>query len=120
MALAALGRIQEVNADLDGILAIPPHPVRTPGAVMRETALELRAHGFEAASDDVFRRTIAYLDAVGPGGHGPDSSSLERLRTLYAGRRWSEARILSERLTHAHPADVWFLGIQGALAAYGR
>src|SRR3989442_5373226 len=45
LALAALGRVREVNELLDELPAQRPHPWRKPSQVIRQTAPELPAHG---------------------------------------------------------------------------
>src|SRR2546422_5299634 len=50
LALAPLGRVRGGNELLDELPAQRPHPWRTPAAVIRETAPELRAHGYSASS----------------------------------------------------------------------
>src|SRR2546427_11980319 len=61
LALAALGRAREVNERFDEIDALPPDPIRLPAPVMRETALDLAAHGDTAAARAALDRTLAWL-----------------------------------------------------------
>jgi DNA-binding SARP family transcriptional activator len=117
IALAALGRLREINGRLDEIPAVPAHGIHKPGAVMRETALELRAHGYRDASDHVFRRAVAWLDSRSPEERATEASQFDRVQTLYATRRWAAARALAERLVKEHPNNLSYQGMLGALAA---
>jgi tetratricopeptide (TPR) repeat protein len=116
-ALAALGRLREVNRGLDEIPALPAHGLQKPGAVMRETALELRAHGYQDGSREVFQRTIAWLDSRPVEEQATEATRFDRLQTLYAARRWELARAIAEQLVKEHPNNVSYQGMLGALAA---
>lgn len=117
IALAALGRIREVNELLDALPTQRPHPWRTPAMVMRETALELRAHGYRAASDSVLDRTLAWLDGRPREERATQTARRLRLQTLFAAGRWEPARVLAEELAREHPDSLTYLGVRGALAA---
>ena len=117
LALAALGRVREVNELLDELPSQRPHPWRTPVAVIRETALELRAHGYGAASDSVLDRALAWLEGRPVQEQGTEPARRLRLQTLYADRRWEPARVLAEELAREHPDSLTYQGVRGALAA---
>jgi len=117
LALAALGRVREVNELLDELPAQRPHPWRTPAAVIRETALELWAHGYRAASDSVLDRALAWLDGRPVKERGSEGARRLRLQTLYVARRWEPAQVLAEELTREHPDSLTYQGVWGALAA---
>ena len=117
LALAALGRVREVNELLDELPAQRPHPWRTPAAVIRETALELRAHGYRAASDSVLDRALAWLDGRPVKERGSEGARRLRLQTLYAAGRWEPAQVLAEELVREHPDSLTYQGVRGALAA---
>ena len=117
LALAALGRVREVNELLDELPAQRPHPWRTPAAVIRETALELRAHGYRAASDSVLDRALAWLDGRPVKERGSEGARRLRLQTLYAAGRWEPAQVLAEELVREQPDSLTYQGVRGALAA---
>jgi len=119
LALAALGRVREVNELLDELPAQRPHPWRVPAAVIRETALELRAHGYSASSDSVLDRAFAWLDGRPLQERATEAARRLRLQTLYAARRWEPARVLAEELVREHPDSLTYQGVRGALAAQG-
>ncbi len=115
VALAALGREADVLTNLDDISRITGR--RSPGDVMRETALELRAHGHPEAGREVLRRALALVDSRSAAERGAERSLEERLRLMYAAERWSEARSLADRLVAGHPDNPRYLGVQGVLDA---
>lgn len=117
LALAALGRVREVNSGLDEIPALPPHGLQKPGAVMRETALELRAHGYPDGSRAVLQRALAWLDSRPSEEQVTEASRFDRLQTLYAMRRWEQARPIADQLANEYPNNVSYQGMLGALAA---
>jgi len=117
LALAALGRLREINRRLDEIPALPAHGYQKPGAVIRETALELRAHGYRDASRAVFEQSIGWLDSRPSEEQGTEVARFERLQTLYAAGRWDAARALAEELVNERPDNMSYQGLLGALAA---
>ena len=117
LALAALGRVREVNKGLDEIPSLPAHGLQKPGAVMREAALELRAHGYPDGSREVLQRAIAWLDSRPRPEQATEASRFDRLQTLYAARRWEPARAIAEQLVKEHPDNVTYQGLVGVLAA---
>ena len=119
MALAALGRVADVERGLDEIPTLPRHPLRTPSEVMRDAALELRAHGYHDASDTVFARALAWFDTRSAAELATDASRAERLWTLYAAWRGDAAQGLAAELVREHPESVSYQGIRGVLAARG-
>ena len=117
LALAALGRLGEIRERLDAIHSLPAHGIQRPDAAIRETALELRAHGYREAGGDVFRRAIAGLDSGSTVRRSTETSRYERLKTFYAAGRWNVARTLAEQLVAERRDSVSYRGIFGTLAA---
>jgi DNA-binding SARP family transcriptional activator len=64
VALAALGRAEELNQTLDEYLARPQTWPWWPATVMRMLAEELRAHGHEDAAQSMVERTLAFYEAL--------------------------------------------------------
>ena len=62
-ALAALGRIKEVNKLIDESFALPPQPEWDPGVIMLLAGRELRAHGYREASFQVLERAIEWFES---------------------------------------------------------
>ena len=116
-ALAALGRVREVDQLLNQVAALPPAPLRIPSAAMWETALELRAHGYTEAGRDVLRRTLSWLRSQSPAAQRSEDGRLELTLTLWAADMATEARPVAERLAREHPDNPLYLGLSGVLAA---
>jgi tetratricopeptide (TPR) repeat protein len=124
-ALAALGRIDELNAVLDTLFALPVE--RVPGGV-RSIDLRaqvgvdaLRAHGHADAARQVAQRLLDWLEARPPGesvqlrmGSYYKSALAE---SLYRLGRWEEARAQYEELLKEDPQRTTYLGRLGAIAA---
>jgi tetratricopeptide (TPR) repeat protein len=115
-ALAALGKINELNNLLDESLNMP-YPPSDPGAAMIFTGLELRAHGYREESLPVFERVIRWVES-----RPKEEAETQRLRTRYAqaiymSEKWEEAQVLMENLHSDHPDNINYLAWLGALAA---
>lgn len=97
-ALSALGRVEEVQRCLNQSLARPQGRVPQPGALMREAALELRAHGCPELAQELFKRSLDwYCDRPA---HEQSSPAHRRslARACYYAGRWEEAQALFEDL----------------------
>jgi len=117
LALAALGRVREVNERLDGIDALPPDPIRKPAPVMREIALDLAAHGDSAAARAVLGRLLAWHASRPAAEQATESSRFERAQTHYAAGHADSARAIAAELARAHPQNEQYAGLLGVLAA---
>jgi DNA-binding SARP family transcriptional activator/TolB-like protein len=114
-ALAALGRVDEVERLLGESLALPPQPGWTAADVLRSAAAELSAHGHREAAARTREAAIAWY-ARRPEREQPHHRHA-LARTLYEAARWNEARALFEDLATEQPGNIQFLGHLGALAA---
>jgi len=124
-ALAALGRLEEVNKLVDEILVMPPrwgYPScciarGTPGYVMLAAAEELRVHGHHDESVRMAARAeVWYRSRTG------GEARLEETRSglgdsLYLAERFPEAKEVLAELMAAHPDNVEYKGRLGAIAA---
>jgi tetratricopeptide (TPR) repeat protein len=115
-ALAALGRVDEVNKIIDESLTITSQ-AGTPGGVMREAAQELRAHGHLEAYKEVAARAVDwYRDRLSV------KETTERKRydladALYMAEQWEESQALIEELAAEKPNNIDYKGYLGTLAA---
>lgn len=116
-ALAALGRVGELKTELRAVPLMLPHPIRRPGTVMRETALELEAHGFGAAAREVLDSTLQWLESRPVEEHAEEAFQFDYAQTLDVAGRLTEAESIARRLLAEHPDNVGYLGLLGALAA---
>ena len=117
LALAALGRVRELNERLDGIDGLPPDPIRRPAPVMRETALDLAAHGDSVAGRALLGRLLTWHASRPPPEQAEESLRFERAQTYYAAGHTDSARALAAVLARAHPQNEHYVGLLGVLAA---
>jgi tetratricopeptide (TPR) repeat protein/TolB-like protein len=129
-ALASRGKVREVNALLDSALAFPrPKPESQgavvemwgggfwPGRLMITAATEFRAHGFESAADETFRRAIAWYGTLEQADVPAETHRFEHARALYLTGQWSRAKEKFEALATADPHNIILDGFLGAIAA---
>lgn len=116
-ALAALGRLEELNERLDEVVTLPTQGSYTPGWVMRGTAVELRVHGNRDRATEVFERTIHWYRSRLE--NGVESTLLRwgLALTLYEAERWQEAHLIVQQLVEEFPGNVNYLGYLGILSA---
>ena len=115
-ALAALGRVAEVERAIEESLAIRARG-DTPGEVMLTAAQELRAHGHADASRRVAARGAAWYAGLTGEEASPLAMPLNRVECLWLAERLDEARALADSVVETAPQDVWALGYRGILAA---
>jgi tetratricopeptide (TPR) repeat protein len=124
-ALVALGRLAEVEALIDEVLAMAPHwafakccvPDGTPGYVMLSAAEELRAHGRREAARPLAARVAEWYRSR-PAGEAEEEKNRAGLgESLYRAERWEEARAVFTQLAARHPENFNHLGRLGTLAA---
>ena len=116
-ALAALGRIDDVERGLDESLLLPPEGVVVAGLVMGDVAAELRTHGFQEASLSVANRAVSWYRSRPSEEAATVTSRVGLAMTLYLAERWEEARALFQELAAEVPGDVTTQGYLGVLAA---
>jgi DNA-binding SARP family transcriptional activator len=102
-ALAALGRVEDVERLLADILGRPGNRAPSPGVLLREAALELRAHAdasgatgpgsMDAQSRDLMDRAVAWFREQSEADRS-DASRRQLARTLYLAGSLEEAREL--------------------------
>ncbi len=118
-ALAALGRIEEIDGLIDQSLNMKYDKIYNPGWLMNKAGQELRVHGFPKGSLQLFDRAVRWLQAR-PDEEKATKICREQLAYAYYGvGRWPEARILAEGLLKEDPENVNYLRMCGALAARG-
>lgn len=113
-AQAALGRPDEVARVIDEALALPGGRQPLPGALLRQAALELEAHGAAGAGRPLLERAVAwYADRAGQDAGAADDAirfRRDRARTLYHAGQLDEARALFTGLAEAGDGGVQPVG----------
>ncbi len=116
-ALAALGRINDMNRRLEESLLLPPNDGMLAANVMMNAAEELRAHGLPAASFEAADRAIRWhlsrptIEAASWG------HRFRLARAYYIRERWDDAWKLFEELALEAPASPDAQLFVGVLAA---
>jgi serine/threonine-protein kinase len=115
-ALAALGRAAEVGRLLDSVTGLAQGDGPSPGSLMLQAAIELRAHGDVAAS----RRTAARAVTWSEGAAREDPRAVPpilRAAALFLAERPDDAGAVAESVAVRAPGDVNAAGLLGVLAA---
>jgi len=114
-ALAALGRLDELEEVLDEISRQATEPNYNPGIAMRRTAAELKIHGHGEAAVELLARTIAFYESplVKEQAGDPPARwySNQLAHSLRLSGRYSEALPIYESLLT--PEQWWYLGLMG-------
>jgi tetratricopeptide (TPR) repeat protein len=116
-ALAALGRIDEVDLGLDKSLLLPSQGEIDAGNLMLSVGAELRAHGNHEVSIRVAERALEWFTSRPDDGAGNIRSLVGQAMAFYSAERWEAAHARFEELSSIIPRDVNFEGFLGVLAA---
>ncbi len=116
-ALAALGRIDEMEERVEESLLLPPEDVILAVHVMMSAAEELRAHGFPAASFRATDRAIQWHSSRPAEEAASWEHRFSLARAYYIGERWDEAAALFEELASEVPSSGEAQVFLGVLAA---
>jgi hypothetical protein len=114
-ALAALGRLDEIEKVIEACEALGGSRSGSPAGVMSAVYSELRAHGHREASLKVAERTVHWYQAR-PAVEAADSRG-GLLESLCYSERWNEAKTTADVLLAENPDDIGRLGSVGVLAA---
>jgi len=119
-ALAALGKIKEVNECVDESLNFPDTVgalIWNAGGIILFIGKELRAHGYKEEAIQVLERAIKWYQKR-PREEAETQMHRGRLaEAFYVAERWEEAQAQFKDLHNEYPDDIDFLGYIGALAA---
>jgi tetratricopeptide (TPR) repeat protein len=116
-ALAGLGRIDEVNALVGEILALPEQGLEH-GNRIRGIAAELRFHGLFDAAQATANRAIEWYESRFLETKSDTSWSLNYARALHVAGRWDDAYRVAKRLSDEIPENENCRGLVGLLAAH--
>jgi serine/threonine-protein kinase len=97
-ALAALGRLDEVERRLNEIADLPEEPAFTRVDVTVALGGELRAHGHAAAAEAAFARALRWYAERPAAGRATPTQRARHAEALYVAGRFDEARPLFEQL----------------------
>jgi len=116
-ALAAVGRLDDVDRGISESLLLPPEGPLIAGAVMGEVAAELRAHGYSEASLRVAEQALRWFRSRPFEEAAAFRTRVGIAQALYLAERWEEAQAAFRELAAEAPEDVMLQGYLGVLAA---
>jgi tRNA A-37 threonylcarbamoyl transferase component Bud32/TolB-like protein len=116
-ALAALGRIEELDEVVNQVMAAPESPGENPGTVLEFVAEELRAHGHAEEAGRVIEEALSWLEMEPEEFQRTAEARQLRGRLLYLNQDWSEAEAVFEELSGEGPESSTILGSLGVIAA---
>ncbi|MGD8322578.1 MAG: hypothetical protein PVJ02_19155, partial [Gemmatimonadota bacterium] len=111
-ALAALGRVEEVDSLLDLVAGLPPAQGYVPGLRPLWAALELRVHGHPEAAQRATDRALAWF-----AGLPSDTLRYQRGRGFFYAGRLEDADTLFAALQREAPGNLLYLGFHGVTLA---
>ena len=111
-ALAALGRLDEIDRVVDDGLAIAGNHA----PMMLGVAVELLTHGHAEAARALARRAVTW-HRENPPSKGDESRRRVLGETLQVAEMWDEAQALYEQAAREHPDDLEYQAALGCLAA---
>jgi tetratricopeptide (TPR) repeat protein len=115
-ALAALGRIDELDRSLEQAGRLEHEPGASVGTLLQEAALELRAHGHPDEARRYWERSLTWQDAQATTGE-PANDRLARANALYSLGRYDQAARITDALAAEDPGNPDYVGLRGVLAA---
>jgi DNA-binding SARP family transcriptional activator/TolB-like protein len=116
VALAALGRIADVDRRIEERLTSASPDWPSAGALMATAAREFRAHGRPDAARALLDRSLEWYRAQSPGGPVGDPGFAIAVM-LYEAGRWDEARDAFAALAVEVPNNLTVQGYLGVIAA---
>jgi tetratricopeptide (TPR) repeat protein len=116
-ALAALGRVEDLERGVDEYLALPPGTGYNPGRQMMMASNELRAHGFLEASKAMAARAAGWVENLPRDAGFSDEGRAVLAWARFNEEKWQESYALVEELHTRNPKNWGNLGWLGELAA---
>ena len=119
-ALAAVGRVADVDRRLGEIIDLPEEPIFAPVEVVEAVGVELRLHGHAAAAEAAFTRALRWYADRPAAERAAPTFRARHAEALYAAGRWAEARPLFEQLALLPPSVLTQPSRAGYLGAIGE
>ncbi|MGD2068995.1 MAG: tetratricopeptide repeat protein [Gemmatimonadota bacterium] len=116
-ALAAMGRVEELDPFIAPCEAMEPDRGWHLGNILAEAGTELMAHGHPAEAKTFFERALAYYDGLPEEDAGSRAMRFQRAWVLYNLGRYAEARRGYEALARDVPNNFAYQGWVAVTAA---
>jgi class 3 adenylate cyclase/tetratricopeptide (TPR) repeat protein len=114
-ALAALGRMEEINNLFAESLSMPKSDDWTPGTpgwLMFITSQELRAHGYMEEATNTIERSIQWYVS-----HPDDEHAFHLAQAYYVAEQWDQSNKIIGLLSANDPDNMHYLAYTGLIAA---
>ena len=115
-AVAALGRIKDVQRLFEESKSLPPRSGYSPGNIMLGAGRELRAHGYKENSIPVLNQALEWFEARPIKEKASVRNRYDKARTFYILGKCAEAKALFEGLHSDVSDNDNYLGYLGAIA----
>jgi tetratricopeptide (TPR) repeat protein/tRNA A-37 threonylcarbamoyl transferase component Bud32 len=115
-ALAALGRIKDLQKLFEESRTLPPRSGNSPGNIMLRAGRELRAHGYKEDSIRVLNQALQWFESRPSPEKASEDSRRGRAVTLYVLGKSDEAKAVFEGLHADFPDNSNYFGFLGAIA----
>ena len=115
-ALAALGRVEEVQQRLDAALALHANGWFNQLSLFNSTVGELRAHGQPETAERLLRRGLAWYASLPLESKRGGTYDFAYASSLYLAHRWREAETVFQRVASLHPGNGFYAGFVAAAA----
>jgi len=115
-ALAALNKIDEMKKVINKSLMVSASS-GTPGVVLWEAAIELRAHGHMKPYREIVKRAIDWYKNRPPWETATEKYRHDYSAILYLAEQWDEAEKIFKDLAEKKPDNIEYKGHLGVLAA---
>ena len=115
-ALAALGRMKDLQKLFEESTTLPPRGTFSPGSIMLEAGRELRAHGFKEDAVKVLNQALQWYEARPEQEKTTEANRYNQARASYVLGKWAEAKALFHGLHTDVPDNIDYLGHLGVVA----
>jgi len=116
-AVAALGRIKDLQKLFEESKSLPPRSGYSPGNIMLGAGRELRAHGYKEDSVRVLNQALQWFETRPGQEKASVGNRYAKARLLYLFERWTESKEIFEAIHNEVPDNLNYLGFLGSIAA---
>ncbi len=120
-ALAAQGRVNDVQKLIEESKTLPPQSEYSPGSIMRDIGSELRAHGHKEAAIPILNQAVQWFESRPQKEKAKVANRSALAGAFYTLDKWDEAETLFEGLHSELPDDPYYgigsYGLLGSIAA---
>jgi tetratricopeptide (TPR) repeat protein len=116
LALVGLGRVEEVEQQMDELASLATADWMTAGLAVRLIGQSLRQHGYEESASRVFDRAIRWYEGLTDEQSGSVQTKRDHAYSLYYAGRWEDARAILLPLESEWGHHVVYQGLMGRIA----